>query len=259
MSCGVTMSAAILRSGEFDHVVAGAVPAGRDQARGAGLERERRRAQPVADDDGVAGPDARGKRRGLGGADEHVAGDGRGRVADDELAVERAHELLDGDRHALEALDLGLVEVARGKRALADEPERAPLAVDDRQPAHPVLAHHAAGDQHGLVRSDRDRIRRHDVAHARADVRDLLGQLDAEPLEDPCRLPRHRSETRRNVDVLGVGEVLQVRVGDRRDDRVVVGVLVAEDENRAHGSSRRCDPWSRGCGRPAYADHAPTT
>ena len=165
--------------------------------RRAGLECERLRAQAVADDDGVSGPDARGERRGLCRSDEHVTGDRRGGVADDERAVERAHELLDGDRHALEALDLGLVEVARGKRALADEPERAALAVDDRQPAHRVLAHRPTGDQHRLVRADRDRIGRHDVAHARAHVGDLLGQLDAEALEHPHASPGGRSQARR--------------------------------------------------------------
>ena len=45
-----------------------------------------------------------------------------------------------------------------------------------------------------------------------------------------------RAESRRNVDVLRVGEVLQVRVGDRRADAVVVGVAVAEHQDRSHCS-----------------------
>jgi hypothetical protein len=44
----------------------------------------------------------------------------------------RSNQLLNGHRHALEAVDLGLVEVARRKRPLADKPDRAALAVHDR-------------------------------------------------------------------------------------------------------------------------------
>ena len=120
------------RPSELDHVIAGPMPAGGDETRRPGLKSHRLRTEPVADDDRVARLDARGQRRRLCRADEHVAGHARVRVAGGELAVERAHQLPHRHRHALEALDLGLVEVARGKCPLADKPDRAPVGVDDR-------------------------------------------------------------------------------------------------------------------------------
>ncbi len=149
-----------LGASEFDDVVGGAEAAARDQARDAGLERHRLRAQPVARDDRVARREPRDERARLVGGHEHVAGDERLRIAADDLALERARDDVDGDRHAPEALDAGLVQVALGEHALAHEPGRAAVRVDDRQRPHAAIEHEAAGREHRLVDADRDRTRR---------------------------------------------------------------------------------------------------
>ena len=50
----------------------------------------------------------------------------------DDLALERARDDVDGDRHATEALDAGLVQVALGKHTLAHQSGGTARGVDDR-------------------------------------------------------------------------------------------------------------------------------
>ncbi len=219
---------------ESEDVVPGHETSRDDETRGANLQRERLCAHAVADDERVARPDVSHHRAGLHRPDEHPAGKAGARVADEHTAVEHVGDLGHTHGEALEAEHLGLADIELREYPLVEQAPYSSVRVDDGQGTHAVLAHRAAGGEEVLLAADRNNVLAHRVAYPRANVRNLVGQIHAEPLEDPRGLGRHRPESNRDVDLTGVAHVLQVRVGHRRADGVVVRIAVPEDEDRSH-------------------------
>ena len=73
--------------------------------------------------------------------------------------------------------------------------------------------------------------------HKHVTLADLLYEcrrLDAILLENHRALGRQLAQTHGNVLVIGIGHVLEVGVGVRRHDRVVIGILVSNYVDLCH-------------------------
>ncbi len=204
-------------------------PVARDQHRGAELDRLSLSIDPVADDDDIAGGDPAVASRRIDRVHPDAAAD-RAVLTLDQLAVEDLADRRDGGRCIGEAVGpAGIADVTMGQGALGHHPDQLTAVADDRDDVE-VAGGHRLPDRANrlLVAGDRELLPHH-VADPEEDVHHAVRRAGPAALEHPGRLSVDLSEPDRHVLALGVELLLQLGVGDRRRDRVGVGVAVAGD------------------------------
>ena len=162
-------------------------------------------------------------------------------LAGHHLSFEHADHGLDRRGGVAEARGLaGLADVPAGERADGHDSRENTVVVHDRHQIEVVVRHRqahvpdrlaAVGDRKGLA---------HDVARPQHHVGQQLGRRSVAALEHPARLSIQIAQTHRHVLVGRVQPPLQLRVPDRRGDRVRVRIAVAGDvdqrQDQAPGS-----------------------
>ncbi len=211
----------------------------RDEEADADLERDPLCVGPVADDDHVAGLEAHRQR--ARGHREHpdAAADERLRVADELVALEHAGDRADGGRRVEPRRLARLAHVAPGERALGDRTGEPAVAVDHRDQVDVVARHDQADLAHRVVVGGAREALAHHVARPQQDVGEQLRLARAAAVEHPARLRVELAEPDRDVFVARIEPAPELRVADRRRDRVGVGVAVAGDVDARHAAHHR--------------------
>jgi hypothetical protein len=153
----------------------------------------------------------------------------------DDLGLEDLRDLFDRGRDLARMIpvfgrgDEKMEEILQGEHADED-----PLVIDDREAPVVPGRHLAIGLDHRIGRAGRRDLATADVPGAEVDVADQGRPVDSGFLEDPLGARVGMAAAGRD----GVGQpglAKEVGVGERRADRVGVGVLVAHHPGGADG------------------------
>ena len=186
---------------------------------------ERQTIRLVAADEDAAGIGQRRVVEVLRQGDEELARDSAVRRAGlvDEAALQHAQEV--EERYVLHAVVVDGLYVVAGDVPRGEHAEERAVLVDDRHRAQLVFADRPPGEIHRDGAAERGRAVEIQVAHLRAHGLDHRGRLKAEAVEQLLRLVVDGADARGLVFAVA-HRVAEVRVRDRGDDRIGIGVPV---------------------------------
>ena len=199
--------------------------------RDADLDRPALRVLAVADDHYVALVDV-GQRFRVHRQHPHTAADLTRGVAGYQLAREHLDDRADRGRGVELRRAARLADVAAREHALGHHARERAVGVDERDQVALVARHPQAHRAHRVVLAGQRHLLIHHVAHAQQHVGEELRRRRLAAVEHPARLRVEVAEAHRHVVVVRVQAPEQLRVADRRGDRIGVGVAVAGDVDR---------------------------
>ena len=239
-------AAAALGGGE--HLVRDVRAAADHEAARAALHGKALRLVAVGDEHDVAGLDGVLHHLGRGAHADAAAGDARGGVAEDHLAVQRVDDVGVAGGGLADHAHVKDVHVGVGDVLDRDEALQAVLVVGDAEGVHAGLAHEVPGGEQAHLAVDAVLPLISGVLDLGRDGRDELGLVEAEVAEHEGRLAVDGAGAARLVDVGVLDLVLKVRVGNGRADAVRVRMQVSDDvylaDSLRHGGPSRVFPLS---------------
>ena len=213
-----------------------------DDGRRAAVDGAHLRLVPVGDKHQVPGLDEFFHDLGAGADADAPARDARVGVADDQLGLQGVQQVaaagVGGGQHA----GVQQVHVGVGNVGHRDQPLQLPAAVHDAQRVDVDAAHQVPGRAQAHLAVDARLLADVDVLDLGAHVGAQARRRHAKMLEHELRLAVQVAGAPGLVPAGELAAVFQPGVGQRRTDRVGVGVLVADDVDMArtvfgHGGS----------------------
>ena len=219
-------------AGQLEDLVGGLCVVGEHEQAGAALDGQPLCVGAIADHDHVARGGAAAGR--VHRVHPHAARQ-RLVLAGQEPPAQDLDDRRDAGRGVLQGRGLaGLPDVAAGECPLGEDADQSAVLVDHRDDLEPDARHLEPGLADRRLQARDREARLHHVAGANHHVGQEPRLRGAAALEQPLRLGVALPEAHRDVRVARVQAVLQLRVPDRRGDRVGVRIAVAGDVDGRH-------------------------